>query len=629
MVTTEVLSRLYGQHVDVIRVHGRVLVRGRARGDRRQRGRRRRRQHRGVTEPVNTVLRHIVEPGFFGSGPVHIALAVGTVIAVTSAVVGVFTVIRGQSFAGHSLADIATTGGSGAFLIGINQFWGYLAFGAGAAAFMEMIGMQRRRGRDVATGVVLGAALGLAALFLYLGTQYSTTTGASFTILFGSMFVLTPSTVPVLIVSALLALVTVVALARVLLLSSLSPDLAAARGVPVRAVGAAYLMALAVSVALSAVIIGAVLSTALLIGPAATALRVAKGPVRAAAVAAAIGVAATWLGILLAYDSYYWPPGGPRLAGQLLRGDPHHRRLPGQLPAPGRPSGRRCRHRTGARMFGSFMLNTWFAGTAVAVIAGVTGFFAVLRGSTFAAHAIPNGAFAGAAGAALLGLNPFAGLAVFSAAGALGIAGLSRRARSDVATALTFVMMLGVGALFVSWSTQYAQEAYSLLFGEVFGISAAEVPPIAVLGAVSVAVIVVMFRPLLLSSALPEVAEARGVPPRRMELVFLLVMALATSMTVPVVGALLMFSLMIGPAAAARSLTARPGLAITVLSVVIALVTVWAAIAASYQSNWPLGFFVGVIGAAFFLAGQAWARLAPRARGKSENTLRMPARSLR
>ena len=171
-------------------------------------------------------MRYIFEPGFFTSGPVHIALAVGTVIAITSAVTGVFTVTRGQSFAGHSLADISTTGGSGAFLIGINQFWGYLAFGAGAAAFMEMIGIQRRRGRDVATGVVLGAALGLAALFLYLGTQYSSTTGASFTILFGSMFVLTSSTVPALIVSALLALATVLALARVLLLSSLSPDIA-------------------------------------------------------------------------------------------------------------------------------------------------------------------------------------------------------------------------------------------------------------------------------------------------------------------------------------------------------------------------------------------------------------------
>jgi zinc/manganese transport system permease protein len=255
-------------------------------------------------------VKYLFEPGFFGSGPVHVALAVGAVVAITSAVVGVFTVIRGQSFAGHSLADISTTGGSGAFLVGINQFWGFLAFGVGAAAFMEMIGVQRRRGRDVATGVVLGAALGLAALFLYLATQSSSTTGASFTILFGSIFVITTSTIPALIVSALLALATVVVLGRVLLLSSLSSDIAAARGVPVRAVGAAFLMALAISVALSAVIIGAVLSTALLIGPAATALRLARSPVRAAVTAAVLGVLAVWIGIVLAYDSYYWPPAG-------------------------------------------------------------------------------------------------------------------------------------------------------------------------------------------------------------------------------------------------------------------------------------------------------------------------------
>ena len=265
-------------------------------------------------------------------------------------------------------------------------------------------------------------------------------------------------------------------------------------------------------------------------------------------------------------------------------------------------------------MFTGLMVNTWIAATAVAVIAGVTGFFAVLRGSTFAAHAIPNGAFAGAAGASLLGLNPFVGLATFSLAGALGIAGLSRRSRPDVATALTFVMMLGVGALFVSWSSQYAQEAYSLLFGEVFGVSAEEVRPILVLGAVSVAAIVVMFRPLMLTSALPEVAEARGVSPRRMELGFLLVMALATSMTVPVVGALLMFSLMIGPAAAARSVTARPGVALA-LSVAIALATVWLSIALSYRTNWPLGFFVGIMGAGFFLLGRAYRAIARPARG--------------
>ena len=265
-------------------------------------------------------------------------------------------------------------------------------------------------------------------------------------------------------------------------------------------------------------------------------------------------------------------------------------------------------------MFSGFMMNTWIAATIVAVIAGVVGFFAVLRGSTFAAHAIPNGAFAGAAGASLLGISTLIGLAVFSVAGALTIGAFGRRARHDVATALALVLMLGLGALFVSVSSQYAQETYALLFGEVFGVSQGEVLPIVVLGVVSIAAIIVMFRPLMLSSAMPEVAEARGVSTRRMELAFLLVMALATSMTVPVVGALLMFSLMIGPAAAARSLTARPVLAMA-LSVAIALVTVWVGIAFSYRSNWPLGFFVGIMGAGFFLLSRAYAAIARSARG--------------
>jgi zinc/manganese transport system permease protein len=251
---------------------------------------------------------YIVEPGFLSNQPVRTALLVGTVVAITSGVVGVLTVIRGQSFAGHSLADVATTGGAGAFLIGVSQFWGFLIAGMAAAALMELIGVQRRRGRDVATGVVLGAALGLAALFLYLGTQTSSTTGASFTILFGSMFVISPDTVPVLIASGVIALVVIAVLSRVLLLTSLSPEIAAARGVPVRAVGAAYLAALAVAVTLSAVVIGAVLSTALLIGPAATSLRLTRSPGRAMAASAAIGTVVTWIGILLAYDSYDWRP---------------------------------------------------------------------------------------------------------------------------------------------------------------------------------------------------------------------------------------------------------------------------------------------------------------------------------
>jgi len=267
-------------------------------------------------------------------------------------------------------------------------------------------------------------------------------------------------------------------------------------------------------------------------------------------------------------------------------------------------------------MFSPLMMNTWVTASIVAVIAGIVGFFAVLRGSTFAAHAIPNGAFAGAAGASLLGINVIWGLAVFAVAGALGIGTLGadtrgRRAREDVVTALALVVMLGLGALFVSISSQYAEETYALLFGEVFGVSRGEVLPILGLGVVVAIAIGVAFRPLMLTSALPEVAEARGVSTRGVELYFLIVMALATSMTVPVVGALLMFSLMIGPAAAARSVTARPGTAMT-LSVVIALATVWLSIALSYQTNWPLGFFVGTIGAAFYLIGLAARAVAPR-----------------
>jgi zinc/manganese transport system permease protein len=267
-------------------------------------------------------------------------------------------------------------------------------------------------------------------------------------------------------------------------------------------------------------------------------------------------------------------------------------------------------------VFSGLMMNTWITASIVAVIAGMTGFFAVLRGQTFAAHAVPNGAFAGAAGASLVGINVIWGLLVFAlggalAIGALGGEGRGRKARNDVVTALALVLMLGLGALFVSLGSQYAEETYADLFGEVFGISQAEVLPIAGLGVVAALAIAVAFRPLMLTSALPEVAEARGVSTRRADLYFLVVMALATSMTVPVVGALLMFSLMIGPAAAARSVTARPGIALA-LAVVIALATVWLSIALSYQTNWPLGFFVGTIGAAFYLIGQAARAVAPR-----------------
>jgi zinc/manganese transport system permease protein len=250
----------------------------------------------------------VFAPGFWDNEAVHVALAVGTAVAVVAGVVGVFTVMRGQSFAGEALGDIGTTGGSAAALVGAGPLAGFVAVDVLAAAAMELVGVQRVRGRDLATGVVLGAAIGLAALFLYLDTTQGSGNGSTVTILFGSIFAISSSTIPAVVILAALAVALIAALYRPLLLATVSPEMAAARGIPVRSVGALYLLALALATALAAITIGTILSTALLIGPAAAALRLTRRPLRAMLTAMAIGVGAVWVGIVLAYDSYHWPP---------------------------------------------------------------------------------------------------------------------------------------------------------------------------------------------------------------------------------------------------------------------------------------------------------------------------------
>jgi zinc/manganese transport system permease protein len=286
---------------------------------------------------MHSLVTWVIEPGFFSSSPVRVALLLGGLISAISAVVGVFTVIRGQSFGGHALTDVSTAGGSGALLIGIAPIAGFVAGGVLGAGVMEAIGVRRARGRDLATGIVLGAGLGLAALLLYLYNVGHSASGATFTILFGSPFAITSSTIPLVVAFAVVASGLILALFRPLLLSSVSPELAAARGIPVRLVGGLYLLALAAAVALAAFTIGTILSTALLVGPAATALRLTRSPVRAVLAAGLIGVAAMWLGILMSYDSYDWPPaqhGWPVsffvvtliLLGYVLAGIPRGRR---------------------------------------------------------------------------------------------------------------------------------------------------------------------------------------------------------------------------------------------------------------------------------------------------------------
>ncbi len=244
--------------------------------------------------------------GFFASPTVQAALEVGTFVAVVTGIVGVFTVVRGQSFAGHALADLGAVGGSGAFLVGISQLWGFVIAGIAAALLMELIGIRRLQGRDVATGVVFALGLGLTALFLYWDATIGGSSNAAVSVLFGSLFVIDHGVIPFVIGLSVVALLVVVVAYRWLLTEAIDHDLATARGVPVRLTGVLFLIALALAVELSALTIGAILSTALLIGPAASALLLTRRFGVAALISAGLAVAITWVGCFVSYESFYW-----------------------------------------------------------------------------------------------------------------------------------------------------------------------------------------------------------------------------------------------------------------------------------------------------------------------------------
>jgi zinc/manganese transport system permease protein len=247
--------------------------------------------------------------GLFADESVRTALLVGGSAAIVSALIGVFTVLRGHAFAGHALADVSSAGGSASFLLGVNPLLGFLGMAVLAAGAMEFLGNRRVRERDLVTGIVLGAGLGLSALFLYFDVTLRNTTGAAVAVMFGSMFAIPASAVPLTLAVALGALAILAVIYRPLLLSCVDPELAEMRGINVRLVGLLHLLVLSLAVALSAMTVGAILSTALLVGPPAAALKLSARPGRALCLAAAIGLASTALGILLAYESFYWTPG--------------------------------------------------------------------------------------------------------------------------------------------------------------------------------------------------------------------------------------------------------------------------------------------------------------------------------
>lgn len=255
---------------------------------------------------MDWLQRYLFTPDMFANDQVTNALLAGAVVSAVCAALGFFVVLRGLSFIGHAITDIGFTGGAGAALLGLNALWGLAAFCVAAALGVGALG-DRARERDVATGVILALALGLGAMFLYVNTRF---VGAPFTLLFGSIFEVDPDTTRVMVLIGLGCLSVLALIYRPLLFGSLSPETAAARGVPVRVISALFLICMAIGVAEAAQVVGVLLSTALLIGPPATAGYLVSRPAPCIALAAALGILETWLGIDLAYVSYNWPPGG-------------------------------------------------------------------------------------------------------------------------------------------------------------------------------------------------------------------------------------------------------------------------------------------------------------------------------
>lgn len=240
----------------------------------------------------------------------------------------------------------------------------------------------------------------------------------------------------------------------------------------------------------------------------------------------------------------------------------------------------------------SFMQHAFEAGTVVAIVAGIVGYFVVLRRLSFAAHALSHIGFAGAAGAVLISLNPLVGLLVFTTGGGLTMALLGRRAATqDVQIGTVLAFMLGLGVLFISLYKGYATEAYSLLFGEILGISTSDVLVTCLAGALTILVIAIVYRRLLFTALDENVAEAKGVSILGMNITFMILLALATSIAVQVVGVLLIFALMVTPAAIAERLARHPAEGL-IISVIIALACTWFGLFISYYQPYPVSFFI-------------------------------------
>jgi zinc/manganese transport system permease protein len=256
-----------------------------------------------------------------------------------------------------------------------------------------------------------------------------------------------------------------------------------------------------------------------------------------------------------------------------------------------------------------FMIRAFEAASIVAIVAGLIGYFLVLRGQTFAGHALSHVGFAGATGAALIGLAPLWGLLGFTVAGGIAMGALGERlSNRDVAIGMVLALALGFGLLFLNFYTAYAAQAMTLLFGNVLAVDGKMLVDLASLSLATLVALGIIARPLLFVTLQPEVAEAHGLPIVILAILFMALVAVAVAESTEIVGVLLVFTLMVGPAAAAQNLTNQFGRGVF-LSVTFALAEAWAGIALAYATDWPTSFWISVLSGATYLAAILWHRV--------------------
>ena len=239
-----------------------------------------------------------------------------------------------------------------------------------------------------------------------------------------------------------------------------------------------------------------------------------------------------------------------------------------------------------------FMRAAFAAGSVVAIVAGIVGFFVVLRNLTFAGHALSHVGFAGATGAILFGINPLWGLLAFTVTSAVAMGLLGERLRGrDVAVGIILALAIGFGVLFLQLYTTHATQATAILFGNVLGVSFDTLWSLTGMAVAVLAALAVISRPLIFSTLEPELAEAKGVSLRKISVLFLVIVAVAVAEAVQVVGVLLVFALLVGPGAASLRLTTRLGWGVA-LAAVLALLETWLGIAMAYVTDWPTSFWI-------------------------------------